>query len=210
MKKPRVTLLEFTVGLLVLGVAAAVPYSIYRPNIQRSQCQVNLRHVAFAIRQYAVDSNRRLPPVASNAASIAQANAALPYGWADAVLPYLKSPVYFQCPADAQDLVVNPWEPGYTDYFFNSQLAVRRLNTIIAPAPTVLISEGSDNFQLTTARYARRGIPNAWHLNPSSPASIHQDGCNFAFVDGHVKWLHRPKLAGMDEPCNGACFTFYP
>jgi hypothetical protein len=50
---------------------------------------------------------------------------ASPYGWADAVEPYVRGTDYFQCPSEPThpaDKTVRGTNPDYTDYFYNAHL----------------------------------------------------------------------------------------
>jgi prepilin-type processing-associated H-X9-DG protein len=178
---------EVLIGLFIVGVVWIVVYSWRRPPMMRAQCQDNLRQVSLAILQYSRDWSQTLPPVAMSPAG---ATAPSGYGWADAVMPYAISHTIFLCSLETRhDANALPWQPGYTDYYYDSALAGLSLNSVNNGGNSVLLGEGADGGKSTTARYALRSVPRDWMRIADSPTHRHLDGCNYGFVDGHVKWL---------------------
>ncbi len=89
--------------------------------------------------------------------------------WNDALRPYLKSPRILICPS-ADDRTM----PSYAA---NAGLQSRVMKKLKSPANTVMLFDsmpGANNFG-----------------GPDSPVYRHSEGCNFAFADGHVKWMRR-------------------
>jgi prepilin-type processing-associated H-X9-DG protein len=211
MKRSSISPLEFSIGLLVLGIAVAIPYSRMKPGWVRSQCQTNLKQIALGIQQYASDWGNHLPPVAITPVAVAKVFPNRPFGWADAVQPYVKSSTVFQCPAEWNDAADEPWQPGYTDYYFNDIIESVDLMTLNNSANTVLNGEGGGDFKQTTGRFARHSIPQPWRVDENSLVAIHLGGANYAFVDGHVKWLGKASyINSCRDSCCGSCFSFCP
>ncbi len=91
--------------------------------------------------------------------------------WNDAIDPYIKSPKILVCTrADDRTL------PSYAANF---QIQSRVIHKLKAPADTIML------FDSTPARNNFGG--------PNAPEYRHSDGCNFAFADGHTKWVSREK-----------------
>jgi prepilin-type processing-associated H-X9-DG protein len=136
----------------------------------------------------------------------ATATSANPYGWADAMQPYLKSTQIFQCPSETGSPSSDPVSGLYSDYWINSRAAGQSDASFDATAVTVLLGDGASQATAATAaatpypgsgRYYQNGDGVACPGTYSAGASIasfggaqrHLDGANLAFADGHVKWL---------------------
>jgi len=88
-------------------------------------------------------------------------------GWQTAIFDYTKSNAILKCPSAAG--------AGDFDYSYNSNLNNQNENRIENTAATVLAAEATRS---TSAQ-----------ATATATASRHFDGSNYAFVDGHVKWI---------------------
>ena len=95
--------------------------------------------------------------------------------WRDEVLPYVQNEQLFICPTD---------ELKDVTYALNPLVAGRNLSDIEDQQGTVLLYEVDRSGQ---------------------PVFPHNDGANYAFVDGHVKWYHR-----RDAPADLQATGFAP
>jgi prepilin-type processing-associated H-X9-DG protein len=200
--------------LALCGVVFWIVFPVYKRvqrNLEHRSCYSNLKQIALAIKMYEADYNHRLPLIEQNPASSTEANAALYYGWGDAVQIYIKLPKMYQCPDETRqgDGPYQPWESGYTDYFLNSRLSGRDAATPKFPDHIVLLAEGNDGFDIADARYAMPSTPPHWLGNQESPVHRHLDGAYYAFLDGHVKWLSGRTTPATAAP-GPAAFTFQP
>jgi prepilin-type N-terminal cleavage/methylation domain-containing protein/prepilin-type processing-associated H-X9-DG protein len=117
------TLIELLVVIAIIAILAAILFPVFaraRENARRSSCQSNLKQIALGIKQYLQDYDEKFPLVAWNLSSS-------PYGgWAYIIQPYVKSDQIYQCPSQANRDNVTPSltsdTPGYSDYFYNSNL----------------------------------------------------------------------------------------
>lgn len=218
MKRTRkaFTLIELLVVIAIIAILAAILFPVFaraRENARRASCMSNLKQIGLGVMQYVQDYDQKFPIVA-----IANGNATpeRPYGWADALQPYLKSTQIYQCPSEpnATNTSVNPVSglspnPGainYTDYWLNysvSSLADAQFN---APALTVMLGDGDGaaaSSYGSSSRYAVLAgadtgtigrtcavmLTTPVSATTDAGASRHLDGGNYAFADGHVKWL---------------------
>jgi prepilin-type processing-associated H-X9-DG protein len=157
-----------------------------RHGAKKPSCLNNLKQIGVGLAQYTQDYDERLPLIVG----AARPTATRPYGWADALFPYIKSKQLFQCPQQAQiESSALPTARGYTDYWFNSYLAGFENKNARTPAQTLTFADGNDGGDLTDARYNLLALPAAWINDKNSPLYRHLDGANYAFLDGHVKWL---------------------
>jgi len=234
------TLIELLVVIAIIAILAAILFPVFaraRENARKSSCQNNCKQLVLGFKQYINDFDERYPMVAvtSNNASTSYAP---PYGWADALQPYIRNTQVYQCPSDTAEGSDTNGDTGFTDYWYNKNF-VRAIprggGTITTGANESMLSNSTqtilagDGGNLTgqntgTARYAICGTnenyapslagsitaadnvvcgavggganppPTTTTLDVGSTAvypsaKIHLDGCNFAFADGHVKWL---------------------
>ena len=194
------TLIEMLITLAIVGAIAALlfPVTTHCGSSPRFNCQSNLKQIGLAMLQYSQDYDERMPPIALAAVSASLSPYARPYGWADALQPYAKSTRIFQCPSEknAPDLAAteDATQPGFTDYWFNTNLNVVSVRFIDAPTNTLLLGEGNDGRDGSDARYNRNVLPQSWlvPLPPETgleprPAQRHLGTGNYLFVDSHVK-----------------------
>lgn len=192
------TLIELLVVIAIIALLAAILFPVFaraRENARRSSCQSNLKQVALGLMQYAGDYDERLPSaVLDNSPANDAAGYPNPLGWADAVQPYIKSTPLLQCPSGRSRPVGSPAPDSvnYTDYYYNSAIpynatagaAGAALSFLTFPANTVLNGEAQDgNCQAVCSATA----PLAGGTPPARQR--HLEGANYAFADGHVKWL---------------------
>lgn len=231
--RPRAfTLVELLVVIAIISLLAAILFPVFgraRENARRSSCQTGMRYIGLGIRQYAQDFDEHMPLVAVNDSP----GPTQPYGWADAVLPYTKSPLQFQCPSDTtfppSTDATGPngtlWdEPGACDYYFNT-----RLNNVaeakMATSPSIImlgeghgIANALDPYlpptapatPPTTGRASYDGGASTGRLSadPAFGNVRHLLGTNYTFADGHMKWLQPQQIEGGGTPPVANGFTF--
>ena len=203
-------LLRSLAVLVTVGIIGLVIYPILArgPDRTRSYCQSNLKQIGLGLFQYSQDYDEKFPPVGIKDANINQQN---PLGWADTLFPYLKSQQVFWCPTQLKNGVRDsktrtPAARDYTDYFFNRRLGGLYNQKFEAVALTIMLGDGNDGSDAANARYSLEELPEKWRTDKSSPGYRHDEGANYAFADGHVKWL-QPK-ALTNEPVKKGRFTF--
>ena len=186
-------------------ILAKLPSLRARESCGPASCLSSSRHVAFAVMTYTQDYNDKYPLVNVNPA----AGPGAPYGWADALQPYLKSTVPYHCPQDRSPASRNPTTAGYTDYWYNGNLAGVALGAVAQPAATVLASEGNDGVDVTDARYSKASFPSQWLRHTTQPPWRHltdevwaSGGLNFVYADGHVKRRQAHELPDAPEEPN--------
>ncbi len=196
--KRAFTLIELLVVAAIIAILAAILFPVFsrtRCDERRGSCQSNLKLIGLGSLQYAQDYDERLPPIAAHAVASSTAPFAAPYGWADAIQPYIKSLQALQCPTEGLSApVLEATSPGFTDYYFNTNLDKRKQKLVADPSSTFLCGEGNDGRDGSDARYNRNAIPQAWLDTEKSPVRRHLDTSNFLFADGHVKALRFGKI----------------
>ena len=242
--KKGFTLIELLVVIAIIAILAAILFPVFaraRENARRSSCSSNLKQIALGFKQYTQDYDEKFPPVFANndgagnytppANATALETSVADRGWAQILQPYLKSTQIFQCPSETTQPVTNG-STGYTDYWYNDRVAGANEARIDQVSSTILNGDGSSG----TAAYAFNGIEikndgsaftaitnNTADVKVTIPPSSgdfgerHLDGLNYAFVDGHVKWLKsgsKTILNKVNSPANtytvsGQNATFY-
>ena len=218
------TLMELLVVIAIIAILAAILFPVFaraRENARRASCQSNLKQLGLSIMQYTQDYDEKYPLVIVTA--LAQVTPNNPYGWADALQPYVKSTQLFQCPSETRAPTSVPTSAttteGYTDYWYNRMLSGQSQATIVAVAQTVMNGDGNGN----TSRYNTNGCnsqgstltapttpivadpanppcntnnPHVLFMGSTNMLGRHLDGANYAFADGHVKWLKGTGTSG--------------
>jgi prepilin-type N-terminal cleavage/methylation domain-containing protein/prepilin-type processing-associated H-X9-DG protein len=192
------TLIELLVVIAIIALLAAILFPVFaraRENARRASCQSNLKQLALGIKQYIQDYDERFP--------LDDTNDPNTVGWAYVIQPYVKSEQVFQCPSDnspkptTSTTLTRANEVGFTDYFYNGNLVTATGGTGISESQlqyssnVIMNGDGAASaadYQVVSAP----GVGRARHL----------DGANYAFADGHVKFLLPSKvLSGAAGNC---------
>ncbi|RYX86096.1 DUF1559 domain-containing protein [bacterium] len=220
------TLIELLVVIAIIAILAAILFPVFaraRENARRSSCQSNLKQIGLGVLQYVQDYDERFPvgPQAVAPGSIA----GVPYGWAEAIQPYLKSTQIYQCPSETTPpptlTTVIPVAnvKGYTDYWANSlalgnsQAAMNNvaLTVFAGDGTSVPAGSGTGYYMCNGTACTNDGtFPTANPVNVAStvagtPATTtggmqrHLETANILFADGHVK-----SLKGQSDFITGA------
>jgi prepilin-type N-terminal cleavage/methylation domain-containing protein/prepilin-type processing-associated H-X9-DG protein len=203
------TLIELLTVISILAMLAAILFPVFaraRENARRASCQSNLKQIGLATLQYAQDYDERMVKVYTY------------YGpgstnlvwWQDVLQPYMKSYQIVLCASQsppssyALNRPVGFPDPLLTSYAGNNVLKDasgnalfpplrsgpnpgRAMSALEEPATTILFLETvTDNMEFF-----------AWSQTDLGNSSVvdkrHFQGCNFAFADGHAKWLQATK-----------------
>ncbi len=124
-RKTGFTLIELLVVIAIIAILAAILFPAFaraRENARRASCQSNLKQIGLGIMQYQQDYDEKMPPVSTRGcvtpdklvgqisenqdrAVSAQGAGCVTgstyrSGYAEAILPYVKSAQLFSCPSD--------------------------------------------------------------------------------------------------------------
>ena len=187
------TLIELLVVIAIIAILAAILFPVFaraRENARRSSCQSNLKQTALGFRQYTQDYDEKFPLRYSEltGSTAFEANAA-DQGWGEVLQPYLKSTQIFQCPSETNGPApAGSNNVGYTDYWYNNALTGRSEAIIDASALCVLMGDGSSSNSSLVSNDDGNATAELASI-PGNAAQRHLEGANYAFADGHVKWL---------------------
>ena len=194
--KSAFTLIELLVVIAIIAILAAILFPVFaraRENARRSSCQSNLKQLALGAIQYSQDYDEQVLPVRVDATHY--------FAWTDIVQPYVKSTQLLLCPsvsAGAQSYSYN-WQIGgfpnrsLASYELPSQTVqfVDGIGTGFSPATNSLLFFAADE-NYAGRFYGRRAVANSSAVDASvalANPTLHLEGMNYSFADGHVKWL---------------------
>ena len=219
------TLIELLIVIAIIAILAAILFPVFgraRENARRASCQSNLKQIALGVMQYSQDNDQR-GPVQQDEVNVP--GGSLVIGWALIIQPYVKSTQIFQCPSDQFDQDIGKptlydFGPAkFTDYYMNYNLFYSRFENaptvdripaheaeFAAPTLTIMLGDGNTNVPSSGANRPPYGeaayVYDGTHyvlVLPSQQGGVrHLEGSNFAFGDGHVKWLKPSRVSWGD------------
>ena len=212
-RKTGFTLIELLVVIAIIAILAAILFPVFaqaRENARKIACMSNLKQIGLGWLQYAQDYDERVVPWTVNGTSGGNA-----FAWNYVIQPYLKSEQVLKCPSSesiqsytynsrvggaAPDAPLrslasfqNPVQtPAFADAngFLDANNVQNRSLTFILPTASAGLQHVGRALTNPTAD------PKTWSFGPLSivagriDADRHMDGANYAFCDGHAKWLH--------------------
>ena len=176
------TLIELLVVIAIIAILAAILFPVFakaREKARQTSCLSNAKQLGLAFMQYTQDYDETFPFQYWD--GTAWQPAASGY-WGGEIMPYVKNSQIFRCPSS---------QNNFCAYVYNLYLAPvtgRNDASLTNPTGTVLLCDGTSN--------SYQGIDGVTQFypfpNPTSGqriAALHNGGANFAFCDGHAKWL---------------------
>jgi len=201
------TLIELLVVIAIIAILAAILFPVFaraREKARQTNCLSNLKQIALGAHMYVQDYDERYPVSGGWVGS-----ASVPRGYfVFAIEPYIKNQQIWECPSDPSPTSASyggrtiVCSYGYNLVFpgdgYSSYQAQRGdpANGVWDPLKDAELAHPSTTwifadcyitypYSLTHLRITVGG--NRWYSNPAGPE--HNGGLNFAFADGHSKWL---------------------
>lgn len=182
------TLVEMIVVVAIIMLLAAMLFPVLEAalgNAESTSCLSNLHHLGMAARLYCDDYDERIVP------------ARLPTGgptsicWDVTIQSYLHNRLILLCPSDETPRRLPNSLCELHSYGINLELAevggylgsALRLLDLSDPAGCVLFCE------LNSQRFATHGVNYEMDGLQRVAVRRHGNGANYAFADGHTKWL---------------------
>jgi len=219
------TLIELLVVIAIIAILAAILFPVFaraREKARQTSCLSNQKQIMLGILAYVQDYDERFPPYrwvqeppSSYWYDRDNGAATNRHFWAEAVEPYLKNEQILYCPSGAVD-AGTLWSGKHVlTYGYNGKLNYTKLSLFKNVANKIAIGDvGVRHSDRTPTGYVENWF--IWVDNDSAQSwrqyswwsDIHNGGANYAYVDGHAKWLSEsdPSL-GPVVPTGGPYLT---
>jgi prepilin-type processing-associated H-X9-DG protein len=199
--------------IAIITILAAFLFPVFaqaREKARQSVCLSNMRQVGVALYMYTQDFDEMLP-LALQTEDVGRPDA--PVDLIGALEPYTKDKHVFACPSTVNGSLSgfkgkDPTELRCTSYMGNSVVLGRPLAVIPNPAEIVYFQEDTYRWRISWLRPRAAEKPRTytwWHWDQGSvPAgketysSLHSEGGNLVFADGHVKYKPYQKTRSSD------------
>jgi prepilin-type processing-associated H-X9-DG protein/prepilin-type N-terminal cleavage/methylation domain-containing protein len=238
------TLIELLVVIAIIAILAAILFPVFaqaREAARKTSCVSNLNQIAKGAMMYSQDFDEKMVP------SYLEYRVAgrEPYywaGWSDLIQPYTKNYQVLKCPsANFQATAPTSDDAWWMAYAINWRVSGENggqasgadaLNAaaLAFPAQTFWFFDASAACNDNCRQADNGGWPEAWTYPPSANslawdgpngyAARHQGGANYAFCDGHVKFMKADQVRSQAfnvTPVNGVQYnrtgttaTFWP
>jgi prepilin-type N-terminal cleavage/methylation domain-containing protein/prepilin-type processing-associated H-X9-DG protein len=219
------TLIELLVVIAIIAILAAILFPVFaqaREAARKASCQSNLNQVGKAALMYMQDYDEALVPsyIDGGGSTPGCPNPGRWIGWSDLIQPYAKNYKIVQCPSASGAGLPDPNQCSdsawFAHYAINSRVGpdegtgtanALKLAACQFPASTLWFFDSSaacnDNCRMSDVG----GWPEPW-TTPASGNQVswgdgkgyamrHQEGANYVFMDGHVKFLKAQYLKGV-------------
>ena len=208
--KTAFTLIELLVVIAIIAILAAILFPVFgraRENARRTKCSSNLKQLGLAMAQYVQDYDESVMPGRAGTSC----GGACYTTWNNILQPYMKTRQIIMCPTSGNNSTINYTVNGLVlavaggaSDSAGANFKGGRISAIPLVAQTPLFADAvgsgletdAPQFLLPTAKGSNtetgRLATIGGTINLSNPSGLvqmrHFDGCNLAFVDGHVKW----------------------
>jgi prepilin-type N-terminal cleavage/methylation domain-containing protein/prepilin-type processing-associated H-X9-DG protein len=214
-KRPGFTLIEILVVIAIIAILAAILFPVFaraRENARRSSCSSNLKQLSLSTLMYVQDYDSNLPiDKSGEGLSIFEP-----------LMAYIKSGQVRFCPsapsyADPTSTSTYAQQYGYAMYSDSvaAGYAVKSvlvgqssgagvpkpvmIDSIPNPSRTCMLGE-TVFLSTTNTNYVNRGWGFPYFYVKSGSDLIsdrHFDGSNYAYLDGHVKWVKKDSIDAL-------------
>lgn len=214
------TLIELLVVIAIISILASILFPVFaraRENARRASCMSNLKQIALGVMMYVQDYDDRFPYYSGG-------------GEMAFIFPYVKSAQVFRCPSSGLVDQHDSDMSGYysTDYGFPASYdspawpravllningnTTQLMGAIPNPSITCLLAEdkyASSSVNYGFDRFNAKTFPLQQTFSGVPQPERHFGGSNYAYVDGHVKWLSS-QTAEVPNAQNGAIIFCWP
>ena len=207
------TLIELLVVIAIIAILAAILFPVFaraREKARQTSCLNNVKQLTLAIMMYAQDYDEVYPYASRWGPNPNGDHGSGWWYWYDYLLPYTANRQILRCPSIPGTSRGYGWNYrnfGYCTADGNfSHNPGRTMAEVRRPAETVIIGDNPDTGFWGAGGY---WIYGPTQLDPAgnpttdpalaNVAQRHNEGGNYGFCDGHVKWVHRMAATAQDD-----------
>ena len=188
------TLIELLVVIAIIAILAAILFPVFaraREKARQTQCLSNTKQLNLAFQQYVQDYDERLPLYDFNSHS---------WYWEICIYTYVQNLGVYACPSrrDTPSIYDSTGRPhpeivprgiSPRSYGYNALLGGVKLAQIQRPSETYLFHESYNQYAYRPSQCSSlEDYQGRMYLGQIGNPAPHNDGANFAYVDGHCKW----------------------
>jgi len=200
------TLIELLVVIAIIAILAAILFPVFakaREKARQSSCLSNVKQITIAVLQYVQDYDETF----LIACRWPLGDIAVLRNWYQELTPYMKSTQILICPSSR----VHGYGWNYQNFgYWNSPNLTsgpcRELSMVKEPAECIILGDNPSTGQYaansTLYIYGPTQSSNTATVTPGDIINTcrrHNGGGNYAFVDGHAKWLSAEDAAAQDR-----------
>jgi prepilin-type N-terminal cleavage/methylation domain-containing protein/prepilin-type processing-associated H-X9-DG protein len=215
MRKRGFTLIELLVVIAIIAILAAILFPGFaqaREKARAATCISNVKQIATASTMYVQDWDEQMVPTYQYYAGFS-GNVNYLRWWYDMIMPYVKNWGVLQCPsgrgfvtsgitkveynASGVGGVWNSYGTCSNVVCVGSFGAAKPYAGVVEPANTIWLGESTGGPELWTRdglwgwTCPKNEIPAGRRPAGALTCDRHNGGANYAFVDGHAKWLRK-------------------
>jgi len=209
------TLIELLVVIAIISILAAILFPVFaraREKARQSNCLSNIKQLDLAMLMYAQDYDELIPYDDLDYNQDGNENAG-DGTWRGMLRPYCKNTQLYFCPSKKMS-GTSVFDGSWDDFGMTAGYAMNVAHWEDGPAAghTAPYGKALGQVEDTAACIIFFESDSSHSIGPSTAdlwvpsddwAKRHNDGANYAFVDGHAKWLKPNQL----EPSSGDWLT---
>ncbi|MBU0611204.1 MAG: DUF1559 domain-containing protein [Armatimonadetes bacterium] len=217
MSRRGFTLIELLVVIAIIAILASILFPVFaraREKARQTSCLSNQKQLAMACNMYAQDYDEEIVNEDYDYSANGTTNEAGVDGtWRSALLPYVKNTQIFICASHKPAATV--FNGSTYDCGQNASYAINdvhqsmpgvtcprgsSLGAMEDASAVIIFLEGDGSWEIGGGTYVTHG----W-IQSGNAATRHNGGANYAFVDGHAKWLKPTVICPTSGDCLLSC-----